>query len=122
VDLTTGSLSLRQGTPYLLVSAGSNSDYTGLVTELNGVLSLNGNGYVVGVGTSTTSYTAIYINQFGANGVTPLTGGNIYPAPQLYLNNGDLEVVPEPSTWAMMLGGLAMLGLVLRQKRLRNQS
>jgi hypothetical protein len=49
--------------------------------------------------------------------VTPLTPGanGIYNAPVLYLDGGNLEVVPEPSTWAMVLGGLAVL--ILWQRR-----
>ncbi len=138
-DLTTGSLSLRQGTPYLLVQAGSNSAYTNLITAsgfgANTVYSIDGNGYVVGVLTSAglaneslftgvgnasgltgADYNAISITQYGPDGVTPLTGSNIYVAPALYLNNGDLEVVPEPGTWALMLGGLALLFFIQRSK------
>ncbi len=120
IDLTDGGLlSLRLGTPYLLVDGTSNSQYTGLVTSIDGSLAnlaLNGNGFVMGVGTL-SSYTAISINQFGSDGVTPLTGGSSYVATVLYLNNGDLEVVPEPGTWALMLGGLALLVFVQRRKQ-----
>jgi hypothetical protein len=35
----------------------------------------------------------------------------------LYLYNGDLEVVPEPSTWAMMLSGVALLLFWQRARR-----
>jgi len=124
VDLTSGAtLSLREGLPYLLISAGADSDYTGLVTSLNGTLNdlqLDGNGYVIGVGTI-TDYTAITINQFGPDGVTPLVADStIYPDAQLYLLNGDLEVVPEPGTWALMLGGLALLVVIQRRRRGNN--
>ncbi len=119
VDLTNGGLTLRLGTPYLLISAGSDSDYVGLVTELNGVLGY-GNGFVVGVGTDTLGgYTPITINQFGSDGTTPLNPNSptgVYPVAQLYLYNGDLEVVPEPGTWALMLGGLAALILIQRRR------
>ena len=37
--------------------------------------------------------------------------------PLLYLYNGELELVPEPSTWAMMLGGLALLVLIQHRRR-----
>jgi hypothetical protein len=33
----------------------------------------------------------------------------------------DIVVIPEPSEWAMMLGGLAALGLMLRRKRLKDR-
>jgi len=51
VDLTGGNLtSLSLNTPYLLIKANSSSYYSGLVTELNGVVSLTGaDGYVIGV-------------------------------------------------------------------------
>ena len=122
VDLTGGALSLRQGKPFLLVDGTSNSQYSGLVTSLDGRLddlTLNGNGFVVGVGTL-SSYTTIAVNQFGPDGVTPLTGNNAYYAPVLYLYNGDLEVVPEPGTWALMIGGLALLIVIQRRRNARN--
>jgi autotransporter-associated beta strand protein len=42
-----------------------------------------------------------------------------YGGSQLYLNgdNIDIDVVPEPSTWAMMLGGLALLLVQMRRQR-----
>jgi hypothetical protein len=61
-----------------------------------------------------TDVTAITINQYGPDGVTQLS--SVYPAPALYLYNGDLEVVPEPGTWAMMLGGLALLVFIQRRR------
>jgi hypothetical protein len=135
-DLTTSAtLSLRQGTPYLLVQAGSDSDYTNLITVSGGgaaaVYSIDGTGYVVGVLTSAgladenflgagnahnlslADYNAITIDQVGPIG--PLTGTAVYPDAVLYLNGGDLEVVPEPGTWALMIGGLA--ALVFWQRR-----
>lgn len=102
VDLTDGGLlALSLNTPCLLIKAGSDSDYTGLVTSLNGVLSLDGNGYVVGVGSSTApgSYVPITIAGIGSDGITspaiPCNGIS------LYLDNGQLELVPEPGTWAL---------------------
>jgi len=123
VDLTNGGLTLRQATPYLLIQTGTgtafsglDSNFYGLVTELNGVVGFDQNGYVLGVYTGSgdyaTNYTAITINQFGSNGMTALTPNSptgVYPDAQLYLYNGDLEVVPEPGTWALMLSGLAVL-------------
>ncbi len=131
-DLTNGSLALRLGTPYLLISASSDAAYSGLVTMTgfgaSAVYTLDGNGYVVGVaangytggsginGINSSDFTSISINQYGPDGVTPLANGAIYPSPVLFLNNGDLEVVPEPGTWAMMLGGLAVLVVWNRRK------
>jgi hypothetical protein len=80
---------------------------------------MDGNGYVLGVYNGSgalTNYTALSISQYGADGVTPLTASQTYPAPTLYLYNGDLEVVPEPGTWALMLGGLALLVVIQRRR------
>jgi hypothetical protein len=88
-DLTNGGLQLGINTPYLLIQATNDADYSGLTTtgDVNG--QTNQDGYVTNVKLK----------------------GNItnYVGAQLYLSNGALEVVPEPGTWAMMLGGLAML-------------
>jgi fibronectin-binding autotransporter adhesin len=127
VDLSNGTLTLRTGAPYLLIQAGStpgllsdDSLYSGLVTQNgSGALSMDGNGYVLGVYNGSgalTNYTALTINQYGADGVTPLTASQTYAAPALYLNNGDLEMVPEPGTWALMLGGLALLVVIQRRR------
>ncbi len=84
VDLTAAAtLSLRQGTPYLLV-AGSPGDITGLITVTgtgpSATYSIDGTGYVVGVlvagsgytggltaPTLNSQYTTISINEFGAD-------------------------------------------------------
>jgi fibronectin-binding autotransporter adhesin len=111
-DLTNGALALSLNTPYLLIQAGSDTDYSGLVTESGGVLAQNGNGYVVGVGTL-AGYVPITITQLGPDG---LGLANPYYDTNLYLFNGDLEIVPEPGAWAMMLGGLALLLFCQRQR------
>jgi hypothetical protein len=127
-----GSLTLRTGTPYVLIADSlGDAGFSGLVTAQgfgsNTTYSLDGNGYVVGVAGAgwvpadgATDVTAIQINQYAADGTTPLAAGTggIYAAPALYLNNGDLEVVPEPGTWALMIGGLALLLVIQRRKRI----
>jgi hypothetical protein len=149
VDLTNtngsnGTLSLRTGTPYLLIHDSlGDAGFDGLITMTgagaNAVYTLDGNGYVVGVlssygiandytggtgtnGISSQDYNVIQINQFGADGVTPLTAGpgGIYPVPVLYLDAGNLEMVPEPGSWALMLGGLALLVIVQRSRNRNN--
>src|ERR1019366_6406457 len=105
---------------------------TGLITESGSgpslTYSIDGTGYVVGVLVAGSGYTGgsvaptslqvttIAINQYGPDGVTPLSGANVYAAPVLYLEGGDLEVVPEPGTWALMLGGLALLIMIQRRR------
>jgi fibronectin-binding autotransporter adhesin len=138
VDLTNttgsnGSLSLRLNSPYLLVNAGSNTAYLNLVinsgTAANPIYSLSQNdgttnGWVVGVYTgsgpvNSADATAITFNQFGSDGVTPLTAGanGIYPDPVLYLDAGNLEVVPEPGTWGLMILGFGVLVLWQKVRR-----
>jgi hypothetical protein len=126
VDLSNGGLTLRQSSPYLLIGSSlGDAGFSGLVTmDASGHQSLDGDGYVLGVMTGGTAgnytYSALTFNQFGSDGVTPLTGAAAYPAGlQLYLNNGDLEVVPEPGTWVLMLGGLGVLILWQRRKNSR---
>jgi hypothetical protein len=87
-DLTGGSLQLNQGIPYLLIQAGSNADYAGLITSGGTLGDVTQNGWVENLH---ISYTGNYVGM------------------RLYLFDGDLEVVPEPGTWALMIGGLALL-------------
>jgi fibronectin-binding autotransporter adhesin len=98
-DLTgNNSLQLNMSVPYLLISAGSDADYSGLITS--GGVSVSGvtqNGFVTNLTVNGTAATENY-------------------GTRLYLYNGDLEVVPEPSTWAMMIGGLAVLVFWQRRK------
>jgi fibronectin-binding autotransporter adhesin len=94
-DLTGNNLLFDSATSYLLIATGSNSDYTGLTVADPDA---NGNGVVTNI-TLAGSAEAEY--------------GNL----QLYLNNGDLEVVatPEPGTWALL--GLGVLALAWRMRR-----
>jgi len=53
---------------------------------------------------------------------SPTQAGFYAPSYLFLVNNGgvddiDVEVVPEPGTWAMMLGGLAMLIVWQRRKK-----
>ena len=120
IDLTAyqplgaDTLQLRYQNPYLLIQAGANSDYNLFTTG-----GYDQNGFVTGIGLSNLgSFNLAVLN---VNGVD-ITTSNNYGGLRLYLNNGDLEVVPEPGTWAMMLGGLLMLGLVLRRKQFKDRS
>ena len=116
---TMDSLALRYQSPYLLIDAtGGDSAFTNLVTS--GDIANNGtgeDGYVLGVGTDSS-----YSNNFSINVLSPVDGSNItssqnYTNLQLYLDNGQLEVVPEPGTWALMLGGLGVLLVIQRRRK-----
>jgi hypothetical protein len=48
--------------------------------------------------------------------VTTLNAGDGYNVSMLVGNNG---IVPEPSTWAMVIGGLALIGVLQRARRTR---
>ncbi len=116
VDLTAAAplgttLQLRYQNPYLLIQAGANSDYNLYTTG-----GYQQNGYVTGIGSSDAS--GFNIQVLNINGTNITTSAN-YGGLQLYLYNGDLEVVPEPGTWALMLGGLALLVFIQRR---RNQN
>ena len=54
-----------------------------------------------------------YVTNLTLNG----TATTDYNGVRLYLDNGDLLVVPEPKTWAMLLGGLALLVVYQRRRR-----
>lgn len=105
-------------TPYTLITdaAGYNSATDGLMTQSE---TINGHTYNVIVGGLSIAAS----QYFGAsvNGLTP-PGAGLYANSFLYLDsNGtsiDVMVVPEPGTWALMLGGL---GLLICWQRRRNR-
>ncbi len=108
-------LQLRSQNPYLLIQTGTglasdDSNFANLVTTGG----LNQNGYVLGSGTSTSSYNPFNITMTDING-----SAVAYPTNglQLYLYNGSLEVVPEPGTWAMMLAGFGLLLLIQSRRK-----
>ena len=120
VDLTNGAgaggvaLTLRAQNPYLLIQTalGDNSDFTNLWTTGGE----GQNGYVLGLSTGVgNNYLAFNLGAYDINGNLISSTSNLQGL-RLYLYNGDLEVVPEPGTWALMLGGLALLVFVQRRK------
>ena len=118
VDLTNGSpgvsLTLRSQNPYLLIQTalGDNSDFANLWTTGGE----GQNGYVLGVSTGVgNNFTAFTLNAYDINGNLVSSSTNLQNL-RLYLYNGDLEVVPEPGTWALMVGGLALLIVIQRRR------
>jgi fibronectin-binding autotransporter adhesin len=101
-DLTNGNLTpLVLYTPYLLIQAGSNADFSGLLTS------------------GMTSLSDPEANGFVENLTLQGTSATFYPGLKLYLDNGELEIVPEPGTWALMIGGLGLLVVLQRRKSKR---
>ena len=43
--------------------------------------------------------------------------GNIVPPEQVFTFSGQLDVIPEPQTWALLFAGLGLLGLKLSRRR-----
>lgn len=120
-DLTDGTpvggatLTLRTQGAYLLI-AGTAANFSNLYTTGAGN---SGNGYVLGVDNGSGGYTAFNLEMVNANG-TRVDSSTNYQGLQLYLYNGNLELVPEPGTWALMLGGLAALIVIQRRRRGNN--
>ncbi len=122
VDLTatagaTGLHIFSIQNPYLLIQAGSDNDYN--LETTNGY---DVNGYVLGTssnGGSSVDASIFNLEVTALGSSTPLSLAP-YGTLDLYLYNGDLEVVPEPSTWAMMIGGLALLLLLQRRRKSSN--
>lgn len=72
----------------------------------------------VNEGTATTNYGYIVV----AQAVNPPIAGSVQVLSYSYENTGAaITVVPEPSTWLMMLGGLAAVGLMRRRMSDRQQ-
>jgi fibronectin-binding autotransporter adhesin len=135
-NATMDTLQLRYQSPYLLIAAGGLGNGTLLSNLAYNLVTTGGydaNGLVLGVVTQTGTLTqgaSGYTYDAAANAFNiqvidpstglPITNGQNYGLPnglQLYLDNGQLEVVPEPSTWAMMLGGLVLLLVQIRRRR-----
>ncbi len=107
------TLQLRYQNPYLLVSASSNLSYNLVTTG-----GYDQNGFVLGIGSGPGSgvLNTFNLTMYDVNGNDITTSANYYGM-KLYLYNGQLEVVPEPGTWALIIGGLAALVLIQRRRR-----
>ena len=55
----------------------------------------------------------------GLGSVRTFTNGNIYVMDDLLINDAGGGVVPEPATWAMLIGGAGATGSALRRRRAR---
>jgi hypothetical protein len=105
-------LVLNGGAAYSLpTDLNSNNGYTGGTDAASGV------NYDTLTGLSVPTGTKGILLDFGAerdayNGNTYFVGSGFQEIQAF----GDAVVVPEPSTWAMMIGGLAFLGLCIRRK------
>ena len=89
----------------------------GGVTQNSDLLSIENGGFS-GWSTATMNFTATSVTQalsFLAKGTAP-------GAPPFLLLDGVSMVatVPEPETWAMLLGGLGLVGFVARRRRVNN--
>ena len=96
-----GTNAIPVGTDFTLISGGTNSSFNGLTTFINaqGQEQISGG---LSFEFTDTAAQALY--------------GDSY----LFINGDSIElaVVPEPGTWALLLPGLGMMGLLLRRKRI----
>jgi PEP-CTERM motif len=106
-----GSAVIAPNTPYILVAGTDGGSANGGLGQYSGFTISGPNNEISGLTLS-----------FGGS-QPPAWYANSY----LFLvNNGsnvddiEVEVVPEPGTWAMMLGGLALLVFIQRQRGARN--
>jgi hypothetical protein len=75
-------------------------------------------GYAAALGDSVQLFSAsTYFGTFSSITGTNLGGGLSW---SFDAANGTITVVPEPSTWVMLMGGLAVL--ILLRRRCRNQA
>ena len=100
--LGTGSHDIASGTEYILFTASSAADYKDLT--FSGGRITNFNLTLTGLASNGQANSVYY--------------GDSY----LILNGANIEilVVPEPGTWALMLGGLVLLVSIQRVRRSRN--
>ena len=117
VSLTSDALQLHDQNPYLLIDASSE----GLGNDAFNLVTTGGydqNGLVLGIGSGPDSgiLNSFNLTMHDTHGNNITTTAN-YSNLKLYLYNGKLEVVPEPGTWALMLGGLATLLFWQRNKK-----
>jgi hypothetical protein len=104
---TGASNPIAAGTDYILFTAASAGQYGDLNLTLSGTTNVISNFNIVFTG-STGSQTN---QQYYGNSYIFLAAGT---------GNIEIAVIPEPGTWALMLGGLALLVLYQRSRRSKN--
>ena len=101
-DLLNGTFSLT-GTGFSILSGGTISSNIGINASHS--ITIGFDTLTSGSFTGLLTFNPLSVNTSGTSSMTPITM--------------DLQamVVPEPSTWAMMVGGIGMLGFVQRLRR-----
>jgi fibronectin-binding autotransporter adhesin len=127
INNITGSTVISGYTPYVLIAGtgttgttatnstpmATTGQYTGLATFLNsqGLQQIENTGTMGGLD---LAFANSAINAYyGANSYLFLSEGT---SNGVAFDDIDVEVVPEPSTWAMMIGGLGLLVMYQRRK------
>ena len=78
----------------------------------DGARRLDRQAYALGAGFATQTLTSVVFSDTGANGVSRIT------LTGLTLETADVMTgVPEPATWAMMIGGMGLTGGALRRRK-----
>ncbi len=127
----TGSCITKTGDGFMLLS-GSNT-YTGLTTVSAGTLAFDLSETLPGGLTVATSGTAVLtahdggagnvkvldISSLTISGTTLFVGGGDKAGNNIAAGLASPEPVPEPGTWAMLLGGLGVLGAWRKARRRR---
>jgi len=119
-----GASIIASGTDYILVAGTTASGGSGQLGSQYTGLDL-GTSVVLGSGITETQ---ILNSNFGGTGSVNLSFGSansyyganstlfLYQNANTGVDDIEVEVVPEPGTWAMMLGGLALLIFIQRRR------
>lgn len=99
------------------IAGATNDTFSVYVNPTDGLVADNNTAYLshtwTSVNAETNSYGSINLRQGGATTSAGLTVDDLIVSTSF----GDVTLIPEPSTYAMLLGGLCALGLGFRSKR-----